>query len=89
MRDARMVTRHKNKGDKGSCNSFRGISLLSAAGKIFARVLVKRLKRLPDRVLSETQSGLVVQQQNLIFTLRQLQKNAGNKENSCILPLLI
>ena len=39
-RDARIVTQCKNKGDKGNCNSYRGISLLSVMGKLYARVLL-------------------------------------------------
>ena len=39
MRDANIVTLYKNKGDKSDCNNYRGLSLLSVAGKIFARVL--------------------------------------------------
>ena len=39
-RDARIVTLCKNKGDKSNCNSYRGISLLSIVGKLYARVLL-------------------------------------------------
>ena len=56
MRDTNIATLYQNKGDYGDCNNCRGISLLSVAGKIFARVL-KRLQRLADRILPKTQSG--------------------------------
>ena len=39
MRDAKIVTLYKNKGDGGDGNNYRGLSLLSVAGKIFARFL--------------------------------------------------
>ena len=57
MQDAKIVTLYKIKGDKGDYNNYMGISLLSVAGKIFVRVLLKRLQRLTDRILPETQSG--------------------------------
>ena len=50
MRDAKIVTLNKNKGDKGDCSNYRGISLLSITGKAFARIILKRLQRLANRV---------------------------------------
>ena len=57
MRDAKIVTLCKNKGGKGDCNNYRGTTLLSMAGKIFARILLKHLQRLADGILPDTQSG--------------------------------
>ena len=48
MRDANVVTLYKNKGDRGDCNNYRGISLLSFVGKVFARVVLKRLQVLAE-----------------------------------------
>ena len=45
MKDAKIVTLYK-KGNKGDCNSYRGIILLSVTGKVFARVLLPRLQNL-------------------------------------------
>ena len=50
MRDANVVTLYKNKGDRGDCNNYRGISLLSIVGKVFARVVQKRLQVLAKQV---------------------------------------
>ena len=36
---------HLEKGDRTECGNYRGISLLSAAGKIFARILLNRLSK--------------------------------------------
>ena len=43
FRDALIVSLYKNKGSKSDCGNYIGISLLSIAGKIFARVILNRL----------------------------------------------
>ena len=40
MRDAKIVTLFKNKGDRSDCNNYRVMSLLSIVGKVFARVVL-------------------------------------------------
>ena len=55
MKDANMVTLYKNKGDRGDCNNYRGISLLNIVGKLLACVVLKRLQVLADRVYLESQ----------------------------------
>ena len=40
MRDAKMITLYKNKGERSDCNKYRGISLLSIVGKVYAWVLL-------------------------------------------------
>ena len=41
-KDASIVTIYKQ-GDRTECGNYRGISLLSTTGKIFARILLNRL----------------------------------------------
>lgn len=38
-----IISLYKNKGSKADCRNYRGTSLLSIAGKIFARVILNRL----------------------------------------------
>ena len=57
MRDANVITLYKNKGERGDCNNFRGISILSITGKAFARVALSRLETLAERVYPEAQRG--------------------------------
>ena len=50
MRNAKIITLYKNKGDRSDCNNYRGISLLSIVGKVFARVVLARLQVLAEQV---------------------------------------
>ena len=51
FRDALIVALYKNKGSKADCGNYRGISLLSIAGEIFARII------LSEASLPEAQCG--------------------------------
>ena len=56
-KDASIVTIYK-KGDRTDCRNCRGISLLSIAGKIFARILLNRLStHITPEVVPKTQCG--------------------------------
>ena len=67
MRDAKIVTLYTYKGDKGNYNNYGGRYLLSLAGKIFSGVILKRLHRLPNCILPETQSGFGLVDQRLMW----------------------
>ena len=58
FKDATIVHIYKRKGNKRSCDNHRGISLLSIAGKIMARILLNRLlKHLEQGHFPESQCG--------------------------------
>ena len=57
MKNANVVTLSKNKGDRSDCNNYLGISLLSIVGKVFVRIVLKRLKVLAEQVHPESQCG--------------------------------
>ncbi|KAK2150129.1 hypothetical protein NP493_2854g00014 [Ridgeia piscesae] len=73
---ASIVTIYK-KGDRTDCGNYRGIFLLSIAGKIFAPILLNRLStQITPEVVLETQCGFrgnwsIV---NMISCLRQLHE---------------
>ncbi|CAK1597804.1 unnamed protein product [Parnassius mnemosyne] len=69
---------YKGKGDRSNCNSYRGISLLSVPGKVFARLLLNRLRKLSERILPESQFGFRPDRGTCeaIFSLRQLQEKS-------------
>ena len=87
MIDAVISTIYKNKGDKGSCDNFRGISLLDVAGKVFAKIIQKRLWILSEGLLPESQCGFRSGRStvDMMFTLRQLQEKCREQRK----PLFI
>eukprot|EP00745_Piridium_sociabile_P040226 TRINITY_DN767_c0_g1_i3.p1 TRINITY_DN767_c0_g1~~TRINITY_DN767_c0_g1_i3.p1 ORF type:complete len:1045 (-),score=247.16 TRINITY_DN767_c0_g1_i3:182-3316(-) len=77
FKDANIVHLYKNKGDRASCDNHRGISLLSIAGKIMARVILNRItSNLLDDVVSESQCGFRRNRGtiDMIFAIRQIQE---------------
>ncbi|KAG7305516.1 hypothetical protein JYU34_009592 [Plutella xylostella] len=75
---SRICSLYKNKGDRSDCNSYRGISLLSAPGKVFARALLNRLSSLSENILPETQFGFRPDRGTCeaIFSVRQIQEKS-------------
>ncbi|XP_063624759.1 uncharacterized protein LOC134796499 [Cydia splendana] len=71
---SRICSLYKGKGDRSDCNSYRGISLLSTPGKVFARILLNRLLPLSETILPETQFGFRPDRGTCeaIFSVRQL-----------------
>ena len=48
------------KSSRDECGNYRGISLLSVVGKIYARVVCDRLRLLTDAVLMDEHGGFRV-----------------------------
>lgn len=74
-KDAQLVTIFK-KGDRRICGNYRGISLLSIPGKVFARVLLNRLSSQIDQFLPEAQCGFRAGRGtvDMVFSLKQVQE---------------
>jgi len=62
------------KGDLTKCDNWRGISLLDIMGKLFGKVLQRRLQELAKGLLSDSQCGFYSGRGsvNLTFSARQL-----------------
>uniref|UniRef100_A0A2C9L4B3 Reverse transcriptase domain-containing protein n=1 Tax=Biomphalaria glabrata TaxID=6526 RepID=A0A2C9L4B3_BIOGL len=87
LRDATIISLYK-KGDKSDCSNYRGITLLSVAGKIFARRLLERLANsIEGSVLSASQCGFQAGRgtSDMILVLRQCRENAGSLTWTCTL----
>ena len=90
FKDATIVTLYKNKGDRSDCNNHRGISLLSVVGKIFARVLLKKLQVLADEVYPESQCGFRRDRStiDMIFTLSLLKEKCREQHQSLFMAFI-
>lgn len=82
MKDAKIITIYKNKGERSDCNNYRGISLLSIVGKVFARVILIRLQTLAEQVYPESQCGFRAGRStaDMVFSLRQLQEKCREQK---------
>jgi len=74
-KQAVIIPIHKKK-DKLDCNNYRGISLLCHYSKIFTSILMDRIKKKTEEILSEEQAGFRASRSTIdqIFTLRQLSE---------------
>lgn len=87
LKVSRISALYKNKGNRSDCNSYRGISLLSEPGKVFARILLNRLKDLSEKILPETQFGFRPDRGTCeaIFSVRQLQEKSREQDRQLYL----
>jgi Reverse transcriptase (RNA-dependent DNA polymerase) len=62
---------HKKK-DKLECSNYRGISLLCQCSKVFSSIILQRIKKKTDEILSEVQTGFRDNRSTVdqIFTLK-------------------
>ena len=75
--DAVIITLYKNKGEKSNCDNYQGITLLSIAWKILARILLNRLvPTIAEDNTPESQCGFRRNRSttDMVFVLRQLQE---------------
>ena len=78
-KDAVLVTIFKNKGDRAICSNSRGIALLGTAGKVLARILLRRLiASVSESLMPETQCGFRSGRStvDMIFAARQLMEKS-------------
>ena len=76
-KNANIILVHKQMGDRAECDNSRGISLLSVADKVMAKIMLTRLlEHVVDLVLSESQCGFRRGRSTIdvIFVARHLQE---------------
>ena len=91
LKDAHVVHIYKRKGNRQSCDNHRGISLLSVAGKILARVLLNRLlQHLEQGLLPESQCGFRAGRgtADMIFAARQLQEKCQEQHSDLFMTFV-
>ncbi len=67
-----IVPVYKEKGRRGECGSYRGISLLSVPGKVNGKVITERVQQLAEEKISEEQGGFRKPGSVRAFTLAQV-----------------
>ena len=75
---------YKGKGERTECKNYRGISLLSVVGKIYAGILVDRFLRVTGGLIDDEQAGFMAGRGcvDQIFTLKQIGEKAKEKKNA-------
>ena len=68
-----LIPVHK-KGDRRDCNNYRGISLLSLLGKVYAKCLERRSREIVEEQLKDSQCGFRPRRSTTdqLFTLKQV-----------------
>lgn len=89
-RNAIIAPIHK-KGSRKDCNNYRGISLLSVVGKLYASILEKKVRGIVEDVLDENQCGFRPMRgcQDQIFVLRQTIEKFYEKNRDLLYVSLI
>ena len=80
-KNAVIVPLYKGKGEKGECKNYRGISLLSVVGKVYASILAERVRKITESLMDDEQGGFrkgrgCVDQ---IFALKQVCEKVREK----------
>lgn len=81
---------YKNKGERGDCINYRGISLLSVTGNVLANIIIRRLQQLDEQVYPVSQCGFKPQQSttDMIFAVCQLQEKSREQRQPLYLALI-
>ena len=79
-----VVPLHKGKGDKNDCMNYRGISLLSALGKVYGRILIERVRVLTEGMIGEEQCGFRSSRGCVdhVFVMKQMNEKFCGKNKS-------
>ena len=85
-RKALVVPVHK-KGSKLQCKNYRGISLLSIPGKVYAKILEKRLRNITEDKILEEQGAFRKKRSctDQLFTVRMLSEKTIAKNKRMIM----
>ena len=83
-KNANIILEYKQKVIRAECGNSRGISLLSVAGKVLAKIMLTRhLEHVVDLVLSKSHCGFLRGRStiDMIFVARQLQEKCREQHH--------
>ena len=85
-----IVLLYKGKGERTECKNYRGISLLSVAGQIYAGTLVDKVHRVTGGLIDDEQGGIRAGRGcvDQIFTLKQIGEKAREKKRRVYMSLV-
>ena len=68
----------KDKGERNVCKNYKGISLLSVVGKIYAWILIDKVRRVTEGLIDDEQEGFRKGRRCIdqTFTLKQIGEKA-------------
>lgn len=81
----------QTKGGRSDCNNYKGISLLSIVGKVFAIVVLTCLQVLAERMIcTESQCGFRAKKStmDMIFLVHQLQEKCQEQHTSLYIAFI-
>ena len=90
-KNANIILEYKQKGDRAECGNSRGISILSVAGKVLAKVMLTRLlEHVVDLVLPESQCGFRRGRStiDMMFVARQLQERCREQHEDSYMAIV-
>ena len=90
-KNANIIFIHKQNGDRAECGNSRGISLLSVAGKVLAKIMLTHLlEHVVDLVLPKSQCGFRrgCSTIDMIFVARQLQEKCHDQHQDLYLAFV-
>ena len=87
QRSAVVAPLFKGKGERTECKNYRSIYFLSVVGKIYAGILVDRVRRVTGGLIDDEQLGLRAGRGYVdqIFTLKQIGAKARKKKRKVYL----
>ena len=91
LKDAVIISLYKNKGEISDCSNYRGIRLLSIAGKVLARILLNRLiPSIIEDFTLESQCGFQANRgtTDMIFVLRQIQEKCREQNMGLLVAFI-
>ena len=74
-----IVSHYKTKGEMTECRNYRGISFLGVVGKIYAGVLVHKVRRVTESLNDDEQGDFRSGREcvDQIFTLKHIGEKEG------------
>ena len=77
-----IILLYKGRAERAKCSDYRGITLLSVIGKIYASTLVERVRKVAEGLMDNEQGGFRAWREYVdqIFILKQIGEKTRDKK---------